>query len=150
MAKAAGETPWWREKPPLARNGAELARVLDRYAGVYDKEIPADYNRALSLQSKATWDRMRQWYKLGSQKVMVLGKEAARLRNACQALDSAERALAGGAAAGALASAKNLLRFIDDAAWGEGLASPMRGEVRKAHLQAIADWEKVAACAAGD
>lgn len=139
---------WWKETPPVDMP-TDMIRVLRKYSSFYEKEIPNDYRRSLAFQHEGSWSEMTQWYKLASQKVMRLGDESTRLYYACVELEDVDRAAVRKAADLVLDAANKLLMFIDTAEWGEGLAKPMRGEVRKAHLHAIEGWKQVSVCAHG-
>lgn len=129
------------------KDAGELAAALATAQGMYDQRLPEDYGSALRLQSRANWNEMTAWYKLASQELLWLGKEAKRLEAACRGLGNGAGE-AREAAGRTAAAAKGFLRFIDKSAWGEGLSKPMLGEVRVAHVAAVKDWERVALCAA--
>jgi len=128
------------------KDAPELKAALATAQGMYDQRLPEDYGNALRLQSRANWNEMTAWYKLASQELMWLGKEAKRLAAACRGLGGGAGD-AGEAAGRTAASAKGFLSFIDRSAWGEGLSKPMLGEVRTAQAAAVKDWERVALCA---
>lgn len=119
-----------------------------RAAMMYDQWVPADYNRAIGQRTRANSDELNGWYKLATQELHWLRKEAQRLNRSCDGFGPGD-ARSQGAARKLAASARRFLGYIDKAPWDESLRTPMLNEVRQSQVAAIKDWDRLVRCVDG-
>ncbi|MCX5794863.1 MAG: hypothetical protein NTY77_05160 [Elusimicrobia bacterium] len=153
QGELAETVAWFKASVPAARkvvappaNAAALSSAARVAVKVYDEHLPAAYRKAIANSARPAWNEMNAWYRMASQEVMLMAKEAERLSQACKTLD--DRTQAGAAAQAALESARGFLRFIDETPWPEPLRPPMTHEVRAAQVRAIERWRALADCCA--
>lgn len=122
--------------------------AAENAAMVYDRWLPADFDRAIGKRTRANSDELNSWYKLAYQELHWLWKEARRLNASCDGFGPGDPP-AREAARKAAAAARRFQSYLNKAPWDDSIRATMLGEGRTNQAAAIKDWDKLVRCVDG-